>query len=437
MSLYVDLLVAMLRDGRMGAVMDAGVTDEMLFDEGRLGFIEAQSLFRQYGKMPTLSTIADRCPLLREALFKYEGEGARPIEPLQYYLDEVKLRHRNKILAESLTDLNTVAQRADPDATEQALMQALAKSRSISRARGKTLLRMADTVDALKAAYEKAAETTDGVTGYRSPWPSLDALTTGYHPGELWILVARPNTGKTMALLLHAVAFRNQGIRVLVITLEMLRQAIMSRYVSLRGKIPMLDVRRGRLTENYRERYYQQLEELRADDGLMFAGDGLTTSVDELEALIVESNADAVLIDGLYKYDPATADGKNNERVARIVNRLAMTCLLTGKFIMGTTQLSREDAVAFTDAIQQDAHGILKMKQNKDQKRNKRMEWMDLKVREGPRGWHKLTHWDFDIMNFDEATDATPSGGGSSAEETPVVMDPSQPPGGQATLVNF
>lgn len=87
---------------------------------------------------------------------------------------------------------------------------------------------------ALSDRYERG----DRITGIESPWPDVDVLTAGWQPGELIIIAARPNIGKSV-LGFNQLAFSGLNkIRGLGFSLEMGYEQVLQRMVAALGEIP-------------------------------------------------------------------------------------------------------------------------------------------------------------------------------------------------------
>ncbi len=105
----------------------------------------------------------------------------------------------------------------------------------------------------LKETVERIDElfrSGDDVTGVTTGLTDLDTKTSGWQPGELIILAARPSMGKT-ALALNFVesAIFTQERPVLVFSMEMPSAALVMRMMSSIGRIDQGHMRNGKLTE--------------------------------------------------------------------------------------------------------------------------------------------------------------------------------------------
>jgi replicative DNA helicase len=91
----------------------------------------------------------------------------------------------------------------------------------------------------------------DGITGLSSGYNDLDQMTTGFQPGDLIIVAARPSMGKTtFAMNLAEHAALNGDKPTLIFSLEMPADQIMNRMLASLGRIDQGKIRTGQLDEN-------------------------------------------------------------------------------------------------------------------------------------------------------------------------------------------
>jgi replicative DNA helicase len=100
--------------------------------------------------------------------------------------------------------------------------------------------------------------------GIPSPWPGLNYTTGGWQRGELALLAARPSMGKT-AIALNAVkTAAERGVPSVFYSLEMSRDAILKRLISLHTGITFQDIQRSELNNSERRAVAEALDHLRA-----------------------------------------------------------------------------------------------------------------------------------------------------------------------------
>ncbi len=85
------------------------------------------------------------------------------------------------------------------------------------------------------------------VTGVSTSFTELDHLTSGFQPGELSIIAARPSMGKTAFSLNIALSASLNNKKVAFFSVEMAKEQILMRLLSLTGKIPLSHLRTGQI----------------------------------------------------------------------------------------------------------------------------------------------------------------------------------------------
>lgn len=87
--------------------------------------------------------------------------------------------------------------------------------------------------------------------GLSSGFNSLDLLTQGFQKSDLIILAGRPSVGKTaLSLTLSLNLIRNSRLPVIFFSLEMSKEQIMYRILSLETKISQINLKNGQLNQN-------------------------------------------------------------------------------------------------------------------------------------------------------------------------------------------
>ena len=115
--------------------------------------------------------------------------------------------------------------------------------------------RAGDIAPKALASLRLMSESKGGVTGLSTGLEPLDRLTTGFHPGELIILAARPGVGKTSLALNMARHIAEQGRGcVAFFSLEMSDEMLVRRLISMMSGIGTQPIIEGTLRpENWLE----------------------------------------------------------------------------------------------------------------------------------------------------------------------------------------
>lgn len=124
----------------------------------------------------------------------------------------------------------------------------------------------------------------DGVTGLSSGYNDLDQMTTGFQPGDLIIIAARPSMGKTtFAMNIAEHAALNADKPTIIFSLEMPSEQIMNRMLASLGRIDQSKIRTGQLDENDWASLSSTMSIL-LDRGNMFIDDSSGLTPTELRA---------------------------------------------------------------------------------------------------------------------------------------------------------
>jgi len=187
--------------------------------------------------------------------------------------------------------------------------------------------------DLLKAAVTRIDElfrSGSDITGVPSGLTDLDTRTSGWQPGELIVLAARPSMGKT-ALALNFVegALFNQPKPVLVFSMEMPSAALIMRMMSSVGRIDQGKMRNGKLTEEDWPKLSAAVQKMK--DKLLFIDDTPALNPQEMRARIrriarEHGDPGMIMVDYLQLMTTAgTSDGRTQEisEISRSLKGLA------------------------------------------------------------------------------------------------------------------
>ena len=115
-------------------------------------------------------------------------------------------------------------------------------------------------IDRVQELHDNGAEE---VTGVRTGFYDLDRMTAGLQKGDLIVLAARPSMGKTaFALNMAEHVAVQEGLPVLVFSMEMGASQLALRMVGSLGRIDQQNLRTGRLKSDEWERLTEAVERL-------------------------------------------------------------------------------------------------------------------------------------------------------------------------------
>lgn len=117
------------------------------------------------------------------------------------------------------------------------------------------LVHVRDALDKTFEVIDKIREKGGGISGLSTGFYDLDKMLTGFHPGELIILAARPGVGKTsLALNIAAHAATRSTVPVAIWSLEMPQEQISMRLLAAEARIDLRRIREGALSSANMER---------------------------------------------------------------------------------------------------------------------------------------------------------------------------------------
>lgn len=135
----------------------------------------------------------------------------------------------------------------------------------------KGIVRGPEVLDATIEEIERRLEAGDEITGVPTGFNELNKLIGGWQPSDLVILAARPGMGKTAFALNCAANAARAGKNVVIFTLEMTKEQLMSRVLSSESRVDSSRLRRGDLNEDEVDRLTQgvrQLNEISVNMGI-------------------------------------------------------------------------------------------------------------------------------------------------------------------------
>ena len=251
--------------------------------------------------------------------------------------------------------------------------------------------------------------------GLTSGFYALDSLTQGFQKSDLIIIAGRPSIGKTaFSLTLSLNIIKSTKVPVLFFSLEMSKEQLIYRLLSMETSINQLKLRSGNL---YKTDWIKLNKMVRILSKLpLFIDDSFNLSIQEIRAklktLLFEQNqVGLIIIDylQLMQNKNVTSDNRAQElsQITRALKNLAREFDIP---IIALSQLSRNvenridkkpilSDLRESGSIEQDADLVLMLSQNRDSSsalnltQNKYYSPMDLiiaKQRNGPTGTIKL-----------------------------------------------
>jgi len=397
----IGLCAALIKHGDMAPVLESGIEPDMLFDEGREVFEFILAHFKKYSALPEAKTIRVDTGV---KLYK-------PREEIAYYVDKIRSRHIANNMSKELKSV-IKALEDDPYAAlsqltgiEHRVMASAGNGDGVVDITSKNQIAKRQRLYAAKRAFK------GGIDGIKSPWPSLDDRTLGWHPGEVIIIVGKKGSGKSWMMNLFAMHAWQQRKKCLMVTIEMPEEQMSMRFDSMAAKVSHQDMRKGQITEATEKSFNKTMEDMEGANIPVFMADSSAVRrVEDLERMIIAKKPDVVFLDGLYILG---WDGKGSmwDRVTRNMTALKMIALRTATPIIATTQFSRkqkrgsldgdDDDISYSDAIGQFADIIIALFSDEAMERTNRRLIRTIKSREF-EPIELIVNWDMEKADFSE-----------------------------------
>ncbi|MBQ6657121.1 MAG: replicative DNA helicase [Ottowia sp.] len=267
---------------------------------------------------------------------------------------------------------------------------------------------------ALLARVEERSVNPSDITGVATGFIDLDRMTSGFQPGDLVVLAARPSLGKTaLAINIAEHAALHEGLPVAVFSMEMSADQLAVRIVGALAAINQGNLRTGRLRDEDWPRLSDAVERLRSAKLFIDETPGLTPS--ELRASArrlarQQGNLGLIVVDYLQLMSGSGGGSDENRatelgEISRALKSLAkeLECPVLAISQLNRGVESRTDKrplmsdLRESGAIEQDADLIMFIYRddyyNKEKSREPGVaEIIVSKQRNGPTGTVKLTY---------------------------------------------
>ena len=194
----------------------------------------------------------------------------------------------------------------------------------------------------IRVAYTEHGVIGDGRPRRRIPtgFPAIDSAIGGLSPGELTIIAARPNVGKSTALLYMMRTMDLAGFRPGLISLEDGPITVGERVQTFYSRIPSMDVRRAGHTYRSAAAVTSALKNSQSSNiQYMFPIGGSSDEVVDSIDSLVGAGCNAILVDYLTAVE---VDGRDLRMAySMLITRLKGACYRHGVPLILAAQLAR------------------------------------------------------------------------------------------------
>lgn len=265
-----------------------------------------------------------------------------------------------------------------------------------------------DVVIQAVESIEQASKTAGRVTGISSGFYDLDYKTAGFHPSQLILVAARPAMGKTAFVLNIAehVAVKEK-IATAVFSLEMSKEELCKRILSMNGKIDAQAMRTGELQDDDWGKIVESAKNV--GESKLILDDTPGISISELRSKCrkykLEHDIGLIIIDYLQLMSGSKNQESRQQEISEISRSLKSLARELEVPVIALSQLSRAveqrpdkrpmlSDLRESGAIEQDADVVMFIYRddyyNKDSEEAGISEIIIGKQRSGPTGTVKL-----------------------------------------------
>ena len=269
---------------------------------------------------------------------------------------------------------------------------------------------------------EKASKTKETVTGVPTGFIDLDYKTSGFQPSDLILLAARPSMGKTAFVLnvVDHVAVKKR-IPCMVFSLEMSKEQLVNRMLSMESNVDTQKLRTGTLTDSDWDAVVEGVGII--GNSSLIIDDTPGISISELRSkcrkMKLEQGLGMIIIDYLQLM---TGSGKNSDNRQQEISEISRSLKALARElkapVVALSQLSRAcesradhrpmlSDLRESGAIEQDADVVMFLYRddyyNKDSEMKDIAEVIIAKQRNGPIGTVNLV-WMPQYTKFANAT---------------------------------
>ena len=198
----------------------------------------------------------------------------------------------------------------------------------------------------LPAAYDEIEKISSGVVGegVKTGFKDLDALTNGFHPGNMIVLAARPAVGKsTLGLDIARYASIHKRETSVIFSLEMSRSEITMRMLSAEARVPLNNIRSGQLGEEEWAKMARRMGEI--SDAPLFIDDSPNLSLMEIRAkarrLKQRHNLKLIVIDYLQLMTSGKKVENRQQEVSEFSRQLKLLAKELNVPVVAISQLNR------------------------------------------------------------------------------------------------
>lgn len=248
-----------------------------------------------------------------------------------------------------------------------------------------------------------------GAVGVETPWETMSHAIRGFQVGDVFYIVARPETGKTFVLLYLCNWLHEKGLRVLFLSPELNRVQVATRHVCIKCGISYDAYTKGELDSFSEEELREKVEEHKDKKRFWVYDNKMKIDRSQVEHLIDRYDPDVIAFDTVPHFGEGNRRGHKIESASPWIARMSERG--RDRLVLAVAQMNRnastpekvvEENIYGSDSILQDADTIYGIYQDKQMEDDGIMGFKQLKARRGKNHMPFYAKWDFNTMDFSE-----------------------------------
>jgi len=286
--------------------------------------------FEKYGKLPSVDFV------VKNKIIEIDDVT----EDYEYLRDELIKNY----VAEKVDNLISVAtnlKKVDPIKAIDAVKESLTEIDLDVNAIGKDVYTFSDLSEEIVNEL-KSLRSTKGITGIPTGWSTFDRLTAGYQKGDVYAVVARVKTGKSMFMLYSANACHEAGYIPMMISMEMKVKHFARRHLALKTKIDYNFYKTGQLSSITEKMIKRDIKKLKDQHPFYYVEGQLKKSINDIYSLVVTYKPDILFIDGGYLLDIPHRTTQRWEAMELLMKHIKSIAMRLSLPVVVSFQLNRE-----------------------------------------------------------------------------------------------
>lgn len=203
------------------------------------------------------------------------------------------------------------------------------------------------------------------IPGKSTGVPEIDHISGGMRPGELWVVCGQTSRGKSVLMLQMAAEVIMDGGMVAIFSLEMSKEEIVARMVSLMARIDFGQIMQPRLLKTKHDLDKLKETVVSIAESRFHIDDSAGQTLDHIQTEVAHladryGKIDLIMIDYVQLMEGGKGKGETREQeIARFSRGMKQLAKKTGCPVVTGSQLNDEGKVRESRAISHDANSLL------------------------------------------------------------------------------